>query len=100
MYKWLRILFACSAAALCAVAIFLGIYLGMLAFLCCAAAAVLFFVMSMFFRYLQQEKEGTSDEPDTPPVYDDVKQNDPSAPDMENSGGNTVDPKNDGSSES
>lgn len=80
MYKWLRISFACLAAVLCAVAVFLGIYLGMLAFLVCAAAAVLLFVLSMFFRYLQQEKEGVADEPETGSVYDDAK----SSPEPEN----------------
>lgn len=57
MYKIFRMICSIIAAVLVVACIFFGIYLGMLAFWCGAAGVLLFFVLSMFFKYLQEEKE-------------------------------------------
>ena len=62
MYKILRMVCAVIAAAAIVACVFLGIYLGMVAFWCAAAAALLFFALCMLFKYLQEEKEGKSED--------------------------------------
>lgn len=62
MYKILRMVCAVIAAAAVVACVFLGIYLGMVAFWCGAAAALLFFALCMLFKYLQEEKEGKAEE--------------------------------------
>ena len=58
MYKILRIAFSVIAAVLVTACIFVGIYVNFYAAIACAAAALFFFVFCMFFKYLQEEKEG------------------------------------------
>lgn len=58
MYKWLRIIFAVLAAVLVAACVFVAILWDMLPFWICLAGAVLFFLLSLLFKYLQEESEG------------------------------------------
>lgn len=58
MYKWLRIIFAVLAAVLVAACVFVAILWDMLPFWICLAGAVLFFLLSLLFKYLQEEGEG------------------------------------------
>ena len=62
MFKILRMVCAVIAAAAVVACVFLGIYLGIVAFWCGAAAALLFFALCMLFKYLQEEKEGKAEE--------------------------------------
>ncbi len=57
MYKILRMVFAIIAAVLVAACIFVALYVSMLAFWCVIGGALLCFALSMFFKYLQEEKE-------------------------------------------
>lgn len=69
MFKALRIAFAVGAAALVVACVFIGIFVGMVAFWCCAAGAVLLFALSLLFRFLQEDREGKH-EPETPYIPD------------------------------
>ena len=69
MFKALRIAFAVGAAALVVACVFIGIFVGMVAFWCCAAGAVLLFALSLLFRFLQEDREGEH-EPETPYIPD------------------------------
>ena len=69
MFKALRIAFAVGAAALVVACVFIGIFVGMVAFWCCAAGAVLLFALSLLFRFLQEDREGKH-EPETPHIPD------------------------------
>ena len=57
MFKILRIACSVIAAVLVTACIFLGIFIDIVACLACAAGALLFFVLTMLFKYLQEERE-------------------------------------------
>ena len=61
MFKIFRIVSACIAAALAGSAIFVGLYLDKIWLYLCLAGVLFFFVLCMFFKYLQESKEGVSD---------------------------------------
>ncbi len=60
MFKILRAAFAIAAAILVALCVPAGIFWDMLAVWCMAGGALLFFVLSMLFKFLQEEREGNS----------------------------------------
>lgn len=57
MYKILRMIFSIIAAILVAASIFIALYVSMLAFWCCIGGALFFFVLTMYFKFLQEESE-------------------------------------------
>ena len=70
MFKILRIACSVIAAVLVTACIFLGIFIDIVACLACAAGALLFFVLTMLFKYLQEERE-SKDRPE--PTEDDPR---------------------------
>lgn len=81
MFKILRIACSVIAAILVAVCIFIFLYVNITAGIVCVAGALLFFVLTMLFKYLQEEKEELSRKnnsaahPSDPAQPDDKKQN-------------------------
>ena len=57
MFKILRMACSIIAAVLVTACIFLGIFINIVACVACGAGALLFFVLTMLFKYLQEEKE-------------------------------------------
>ena len=78
MYKNLRIIFCCLAAALVASAVFIFVYAGLWGFIAVAAAAVCFFAM-LHFKKKQEEQERAKNPP--PPVCDFITGKVPAQPD-------------------
>ena len=70
MFKILRMVCSIVAAILVTACIFIFIYVNTLAGIACAAAALLFFVLTMLFKYLQEEREKSSDSPARPNTPD------------------------------
>lgn len=60
MFKILRIACSVIAALLVAVCIFIFLYVNITAGIVCVAGALFFFVLTMLFKYLQEEKEELS----------------------------------------
>lgn len=81
MFKILRIACSVIAAVLVAVCIFIFLYVNITAGIVCVAGALFFFVLTMLFKYLQEEKEELSQKKNTPAMpaepsdSDDKKQN-------------------------
>lgn len=81
MFKILRIACSVIAALLVAVCIFIFLYVNITAGIVCVAGALFFFVLTMLFKYLQEEKEELSRkknptaDPSAPADTDDKKQN-------------------------
>ena len=81
MFKILRIACSVIAAILVAVCIFIFLYVNITAGIVCVAGALLFFVLTMRFKYLQEEKEelsrknNSAADPSDPAQPDDKKQN-------------------------
>lgn len=57
MFKILRVACSVIAAILVAVCIFIFLYVNITAGFICVAGALFFFVLTMLFKYLQEEKE-------------------------------------------
>ena len=66
MFKILRMISSILAAILVTACIFLGIFVDMIACIGCAAGALLFFVLTLLFKYLQEEQEAK--EQNAPPT--------------------------------
>lgn len=81
MFKILRIACSVIAAILVAVCIFIFLYVNITAGIVCVAGALLFFVLTMLFKYLQEEKEelsrknNSAADPSDSAQPDDKKQN-------------------------
>ncbi|HIY77718.1 MAG TPA: UbiA family prenyltransferase [Candidatus Borkfalkia excrementavium] len=73
MYKILRMVFAIIAAVLVASCIFVALYVSMLAFWCVIGGALLSFALSMFFKYLQEEKESKEKQTASPAAEEESK---------------------------
>lgn len=73
MYKILRMVFAIIAAVLVAACIFVALYVSMLAFWCVIGGALLCFALSMFFKYLQEEKESKEKQTASPAAEEESK---------------------------
>ena len=63
MYKYLRIVCSIIAAILVTACIFILIYVNIPAGLAVAVGALLFFVLTLLFKYLQEEKEAKQQGP-------------------------------------